>query len=187
VPPPAPGITPAPSLSRAVAASAPPVETSRPKKRKARKTKPVEDEWGIFDPRRAGVEALIAALEAKEQEESEEDSEEDGPSPPAALPTPERRLAPLSRWALSDSGSPEPTTQPRPTDDLRALLDGLAVPAHVASVSYPTGCRIRRVRMSKDPEHRNKKAADEPVIILSRRALGRSVPEKDDTGPLTSR
>jgi hypothetical protein len=141
----------------------------------------------MFDPSRAGVEALVAALEAKEERE-EADEEDEAESPPASTPDPAippPRLAPLSRWAFAGETSTEPgVPRPHQRDDLRDLLDGLAVPANVVSVSYPTGCLIRRVRMVREPGAKRKKGQQgEPVIIVSRRALGHGVSGKDDSGP----
>jgi hypothetical protein len=64
------------------------------------------------------------------------------------------------------SQTPEPRTA---TDELRSLIATLAVPAHVAGVSYGRGCRIRRVRVPGGKEKR-KGGAPGPVI-LSRRTL----------------
>jgi CheY-like chemotaxis protein len=183
-PPPA-GASPGAHSSSGVAKE-PPV-----RKKKARKPKPVEDEWGMFDPSQAGVEALVALLEAKaEQEDAEEEDEEerDAPTdPPPVTPDSRPRLAPLSMWAHVDTAQQDAKAPARrEPNDLRALIDGLAVPAQVASVCYPTGCRIRRVRMARDPGGRKTKGeSDEPVIILSRRALGRGAAGKDDPGTPT--
>jgi CheY-like chemotaxis protein len=174
----------APPPGASVVTSGPSIEGTRRKKKK-KKTKPIEDEWGMFDPSQAGVEALVAALEAKAEEEEADEEEDDAPfesSPPSVAPRP--RLAPLSRWARRDEPASEPaSSQLRGPDDLRALLEGLGVPAHVANVSYPTGCRIRRVRMARNPGRKKKAQSGEPVIILSRRALGRGPSGQDDSGP----
>jgi hypothetical protein len=62
------------------------------------------------------------------------------------------RLGPLARWARTD--------MPRAakgavvtSDDVRALISSLAVPSAVASVTYPSGVRIRRVRVPILPDH----------------------------------
>lgn len=62
------------------------------------------------------------------------------------------RLGPLARWARSDA--PRAAKSAAVTsDDVRALISDLAVPAAVASVTYPSGVRIRRVRVPVSPEH----------------------------------
>jgi hypothetical protein len=62
------------------------------------------------------------------------------------------------------------TEEPRTaTDELRSLIATLAVPAHVAGVSYGRGCRIRRVRV---PGGKERRVGETPgPVILSRRAL----------------
>jgi hypothetical protein len=63
------------------------------------------------------------------------------------------RLGPLARWARTDA--PRSAKGPAVTsDDVRSLISSLAVPAAVASVTYPRGVRIRRVRvpLSTDQE-----------------------------------
>jgi CheY-like chemotaxis protein len=192
VPAPPPPVAETPTAPRRSAVAKEPTLEAPARKKKARKPKPVEDEWGMFDPSQAGVEALLAALDAKAAQEDAED--EDEPEEPTApvdtepVPaSPRPRLAPLSMWAHTSDGQREVKAAPsREPNDLRALLDGLAVPTQVANVSYPTGCRIRRVRMVKNPGGRRTSGeADEPVIILSRRALGRGSAGKDDQGPPT--
>jgi hypothetical protein len=54
-------------------------------------------------------------------------------------------------------------------DDLRDLMEHLALPPHVAGVSYAQGCRIRRVRVPADRAAR--KGHGKQTVILSRRAL----------------
>jgi CheY-like chemotaxis protein len=85
------------------------------------------------------------------------------------------RLTPLAIWARAES-SPHPKSavaapvEPKTaTDELRNLIATLAVPAHVAGVSYGRGCRIRRVRV---PGGKERRVGDTPgPVILSRRAL----------------
>lgn len=68
------------------------------------------------------------------------------PPPPVRLV---QRLPPLAMWARIQR--PEPA-KPRAKDpaatpvDTVDVLHGLRVPAHVLLISYPQGCRIRRVR-----------------------------------------
>jgi hypothetical protein len=55
-------------------------------------------------------------------------------------------LGPLARWARSDA--PRAAKGAAVTsDDVRSLISSLAVPSAVASVTYPNGVRIRRVRV----------------------------------------
>jgi hypothetical protein len=85
------------------------------------------------------------------------------------------RLTPLAIWARAE-GAPDPKNAAAPpvepktaTDELRSLMATLAVPAHVAGVSYGRGCRIRRVRV---PGGKERRGGDTPgPVILSRRAL----------------
>lgn len=61
------------------------------------------------------------------------------------------RLGSLARWARADA----PRTNKGAavtSEDVRALISSLAVPSTVASVTYPRGCRIRRVRVPAHPE-----------------------------------
>jgi CheY-like chemotaxis protein len=77
------------------------------------------------------------------------------------------RLMPLSYWARRE----EPVRKvasAAPADDLRDLIDGLALPPQVAGVSYPSGCRIRRVRVPASPAPRVQGA---PQVILSKQSL----------------
>ena len=87
------------------------------------------------------------------------------------------RLTPLAMWARiepSEGSSPRATAAPEPktvTEELRNLMAHLAVPPHVAGVSYGRGCRIRRVRVLGGKERRR---ADAPgPVILSRCTLER--------------
>ena len=61
-------------------------------------------------------------------------------------------LGPLARWARSDATRPVKSAAVT-GDDVRSLLSSLAVPAAVASVTYPSGVRLRRVRVPVSPEH----------------------------------
>jgi len=79
------------------------------------------------------------------------------------------RLMPLAIWARV-----EPTRangdDPVATDDLQRLIAGLKIPTNVAVISYPRGCRIRRVRVraQKQPAPGGEKRRP---LIVSRRAL----------------
>ena len=79
-------------------------------------------------------------------------------------------LGPLARWARSEPKKSKGAAAPPVTaDDVRALMASLSVPPAVAWVSYPSGCRIRRVRVPRAPEPN---ASDSMgTVILSRRAL----------------
>jgi hypothetical protein len=78
------------------------------------------------------------------------------------------RLIPVSVWARTEkNGANGDAVVP---DDLQRLIDGFRIPPTVAAVSYPRGCRIRRVRVraQKAPAASGEKRR--PVIV-SRRAL----------------
>ena len=61
-----------------------------------------------------------------------------------------------------------------------ALLGGLDLPIQVAAVSYPTGCRIRRVRMNRRKPRKKKPGSEpDPVVILPRAALKRASRDSD--------
>jgi CheY-like chemotaxis protein len=86
------------------------------------------------------------------------------------------RLTPLAMWARTEAEQRAPKSsqaaEPKTAaDELRNLMANLAVPPHVAGVSYGRGCRIRRVRVLGGKERRR---ADAPgPVILSRRTLER--------------
>lgn len=77
------------------------------------------------------------------------------------------RLGRLTGWARTESPrSAKPAAVL--ADDVRALLASLAVPHGIASVRFPRGCRIRRVRVAAS---RESGGDDMGAVILSRRAL----------------
>jgi hypothetical protein len=76
---------------------------------------------------------------------------------------------PLSVWARPESKRPN-GDEPVAEDDLQRLIDGLRVPPTVAAVSYPRGCRIRRVRVRAPKPTAGSGEKRRPVIV-SRRAL----------------
>lgn len=78
------------------------------------------------------------------------------------------RLGPLARWARAEAGR-KPKSEGVTADDVRALIASLAVPVAVASVTYPKGCRIRRVRVPPAPDGEGGESVG--AVILSRRAL----------------
>ena len=78
------------------------------------------------------------------------------------------RLGPLARWARIETPRAAKTA-PVTSEDVRGLISSLAVPAAVASVTYPSGCRIRRVRVPVSPDHDG--GAGAGPVILSRQKL----------------
>jgi hypothetical protein len=83
------------------------------------------------------------------------------------------RLTPLAMWARSeafkDASSATTAAPSTATDELRSMIATLAVPPHVAGVSYGRGCRIRRVRVPGGKDRRIDETAG--PVILSRKAL----------------
>ncbi len=73
-------------------------------------------------------------------------------------------FAPQGLWMRRESDPPQPGDGP---DDVRTLLSTLAVPRGVASVSYPRGCRIRRVRVPTIPDAESAEGA--AAVVASRR------------------
>jgi hypothetical protein len=94
--------------------------------------------------------------------------------PPRPLPPPlpimGPRLTPLAIWARAESDDPArpPATDANPADELRELAESRRTPPQVWAVSYPRGCRIRRVRVPRKPPEIK---ADDPLVILSKKAL----------------
>ena len=76
-------------------------------------------------------------------------------------------LGPLATWARLERKSEDART---PGSDMREIIDRLAVPPHIAGVSYARGVRIRRVRVAGGGGRRRPGDPSGPVI-LSRRAL----------------
>ena len=78
---------------------------------------------------------------------------------------------PLSLWARREESAAADRDAPAPAarnaDELRELIEGLALPPNVAGVSYARGCRIRRVRVAASGAPPRAKG---PVIV-SKRAL----------------
>ena len=77
---------------------------------------------------------------------------------------------PIAVWAKSEHSKPTKDEQTAAVDDLRELMAGLAVPEHVAGVTYARGCRIRRVRVPASDQKASGRTAKQPLIV-SRRAL----------------
>jgi hypothetical protein len=90
-----------------------------------------------------------------------------------STPTKASSLAPLAMWAHADGGNTSGEDIPKPKDELVELIARLHLPSSVAAVSYPRGCRIRRVRVTpQNGSPRNSKSkSDEPLVILSRKRL----------------
>lgn len=76
------------------------------------------------------------------------------------------RLGPLARWARAETARAIKSA-PVTGADVRTLIASLAVPAAVASVTYPSGCRIRRVRVPVSPDH---EGGEGPVILSRQKA-----------------
>jgi len=80
------------------------------------------------------------------------------------------RHMPLEAWARNESWrrTEEATETPeQERDELRELMAALTLSPQVAGVTYPRGCRIRRVRVTGTrPDARS-----DQTVILSRRAL----------------
>jgi hypothetical protein len=78
---------------------------------------------------------------------------------------------PVTTWARFEKARPAGETPPQ--DDLQQLMARLTIPAQVASISYPRGCRIRRVRVPAIEQPAAEAGKQKPVIV-SRRALKHS-------------
>lgn len=76
-------------------------------------------------------------------------------------------FAPLGPWVRGDGDG---TPQAEGSEDVRRLLSTLAVPSAIVSVSYPRGCRIRRVRVPAIPDAES--AETDGVVIASRGTSG---------------
>jgi hypothetical protein len=123
------------------------------------------------------LEAEAAAERARERLEPDVEYEVDLDSDPFADFRPEAeerhqallRLMPLSQWAKLEGTRPATPEAAAREDDLHDLMEGLAVPPHVAGVTYASGCRIRRVRVpAARPAPRGRNAK---TLIVSKRAL----------------
>ncbi len=147
-----------------------PVRERAPKKDPAR---PTQDEWGLYDPDKAGFGALFAKLDAIDNGEPVEDD----PSAADLLAADARQTRssprPLSMWVWrADHGEPPAAASTlAPADDFRGLVDRLNIPAAVAAVRYARGVRIRRVKITPGEKHARSKHDEGRVIILSRKML----------------
>ena len=79
------------------------------------------------------------------------------------------KLMPVTAWARTAESKRQPSADSARTDDVHQLISGLSIPTHVASVAYPRGCRIRRVRVPA-PRPAPRSRLTRP-LILSKRAL----------------
>lgn len=148
-------------------------EPVRPRKDRDKDPRPTQDEWGLYDPDKCGFGALYAKLEAIEDGEPPEEEPTAGNLPANVESSSGGHPRPLSMWVwrcdLAADG-PAPCANV-PPDDLRGLVDRLRIPAAVAGVTYASGARIGRVKVT--PERRKVKPRDEdtPILILSRKLL----------------
>jgi hypothetical protein len=86
---------------------------------------------------------------------------------------------PLAIWARREE-SKKPASSEVSVDDLRDMIAGLALPPHVAGVSYGRGCRIRRVRVPAAAAAPRTRGAR--PVILSKRALDELRAEQNQQG-----
>ena len=139
--------------------------------------RPIQDEWGLYDPNACGFEALFAKLESLDNDDSEA---EEGPSaadrlaharPAAAPPRTMRGPRPMAMWVCHVE--PPALAEPASTssDEFRGLVSQFSIPHAVAAVSYARGATIRRVDVPAMPDGQAAADADAPVVILSRSLL----------------
>jgi hypothetical protein len=137
----------------------------------------VQDEWGIHDPSRCGFDALMARLDSADKAKSAAaprkrrkgaSAVKTPPAPRAPVCTSSARLMPLAVWARAERSEVE--AAPRRVD-VRQLFGALALPPGVAAVSYPTACRIRRIRVAPLSRPGARAKGDGRTVILSRRVL----------------
>ena len=126
----------------------------------------------------AEQERLRAEAEARLRAEAEDDAEIEidlDHDPFAdfrgdeARESPLLKLMPVTAWARTDDRKRPPSAPSGTTDEFNGLISGLLIPSHVAAVTYPRGCRIRRVRVPA-PRPAARSRIPRPVI-LSKRAL----------------
>ena len=151
-----------------------PVRERTPKKEPAR---PTQDEWGLYDPDKAGFGALFAKLDAIDNGEPVEDDPSAADLLAAAPETTRSSPRPLSMWVWrADHGEPPRRGVDAPADDFRGLVDRLNIPVGVAAVRYASGVRIRRVKVTPGDKHARSKHDDSRVIILRGRCSRPSAP-----------
>jgi CheY-like chemotaxis protein len=133
-------------------------------------SRPTQDEWGLYDPDKAGFGALFAKLDAIDNEPVEED-----PSAADLLvgtsETTRSSPRPLSMWVWRADHGDTAAAVSIPADDFRGLVDQLNLPAAVAAVRYASGVRIRRVKITPGTKPAKGKHDESRVIILSRKLL----------------
>ena len=79
-------------------------------------------------------------------------------------------LMPLAPWARSETTTKAAVEASAESyNDLQDLIAGLSVPPQVAAITYPRGCRLRRVRV-RAAQTSTADGTRQPVIV-SRRAL----------------
>jgi hypothetical protein len=113
-----------------------------------------------------GSEAVALTFDQSEAERVTADAELSG-EPPARRTV---NLGPLATWARLERKTDD---ERRPGSDMREIIERLAVPPHIAGVSYARGVRIRRVRVA-GARDRRRPADQAGPVILSRRALAES-------------
>ena len=96
-------------------------------------------------------------------ESTDSEADVEAPAPRKVPPS----LGPLATWARLEGRTAD---ERRPGSDMREIIERLAVPPHIAGVSYARGVRIRRVRVAGSGGRRRPADHSGPVI-LSRRAL----------------
>ncbi len=151
----------------------PTAEPGRERAPKKDPARPTQDEWGLYDPDKAGFGALFAKLDAIENGEPVED---DPSAADLLAATPDRARSsprPLSMWVWRANHGEQPVAASTvaPADDFRGLVDRLNMPAAVAAVRYARGVRIRRVTITPGEKHARSKHDEGRVIILSRKML----------------
>jgi hypothetical protein len=71
--------------------------------------------------------------------------------------------------------------EPAVRDEFLQVLSGLRIPQHVAIISYPRGCRIRRVRV-RALEQPDAPADSKSTVIVSRKALEQTRGKRPSAG-----
>jgi hypothetical protein len=93
------------------------------------------------------------------------------------------RLMPLAMWARTEKKAAN-GDEPPAHDDFNKLISGLRIPTTVAAISYPRGCRIRRVRVRAQQQAGAAAGERRRPVIVSRRALRGSRDESPDDSPI---
>lgn len=161
-----------------------PARRARKRARGPEAPRPLEDEWGLYDPAQCGFDALFAKIakisrrpvRRRDRTASQLNDRSEPRSDASARAVPPKRmgLGPLAMWAHVEPPGPSTANTPSfaPTEDaLQVLIGQLRLPAGVAAMTYGGGCRIRRVRVVHHERPNRKAPADEPVVIVSRKRL----------------